>query len=510
MSDLNKRKENLLRFEFWAVTTLYVFFLFFWLVENLGGNNRYHDTYKQLFDESGLSFNYYLDLFLPTLIDYLSWYAMFWVLNFYLVPKIVLKEKIIKNLVLTGLVFLGVAAIDLLTDTVRLAYLYAKSSDDTATTFHIMRNVAMETFQFGVLIGIYTILKYTALYFIGNRKTTERKYRTVQRNGTDALVLWLMSMFILFIGEAERGVLVGWGLIGPLAILLYLYSSYSLIPIALKKNRPKLQYMIRIILLMVVVFFPLFLFAMLNLQDEDYAFGLSALNVMIQVFVSAPLSWVLYKRHMKGKEERDLLERELTYSTANLDFLRSQINPHFLFNALNTIYGTAIMEKAERTSEGIEKLSDMMRFMLQENMQEKIALTKEINYLVNYIDFQRLRTDSQSTVEIQTDIQNEEEGNLQIAPMLLIPFVENAFKHGISLRKTSRISVSLKVQEQFLYFDVFNTMQEKNENDPEKYKSGIGLENVGQRLKLLYPNKHELTIRETGKDFFVHLTLQLT
>lgn len=509
MSDPNKRKENLLRFEFWAITTLYVFFLFFWLVENLGGDNRYYDTYKQLFDEAALSFNYYLDLFLPTLIDYLSWYAMFWVINFYLVPKIVLRQNILKNLVFTGLVFLAIAAIDFATDIVRLAYLYAKSSDHNATTFHIMRSVAMETFQFGVLISIYTLIKYTILHFLGNRKTTERKYRTVQQNGTDALVLWLMSMFILFVGEAERGVLVGWGFIAPVAILLYLYSCYSLIPGALKKNRPKMQYMIRVILLMVVVFFPLFLFAMLNLQNEDFAFSLSALNVTIQVFLTAPLSWILYKRHMKGKEERDLLERELTYSTANLDFLRSQINPHFLFNALNTIYGTAIMEKAERTSEGIEKLSDMMRFMLQENMQEKIPLSKEINYLVNYIDFQRLRTDNQSTVEIQTDIQNEEEGNLQIAPMLLIPFVENAFKHGISLRKTSRISVSLKVKGKFLFFDVFNTMQEKTENDPEKYKSGIGLENVGQRLKLLYPNKHELTIRDTGKDFFVHLTLQL-
>ena len=508
MSDQIKRKENLIRFEFWAVTTLYVFFLFFWLVENLGGNNEFNTSYKSLFENAGLSFNYYLDLFLPTLLDYLSWYAIFWVVNFYLVPKIVAREKVIKNLFLTGLMFIAVAAIDFATDTVRLSYLYTKSADNTATTFDIFRAVAMETVQLGIMIGIYTLLKYTALYFIATRTTTERKYRTVQRNVTDAFGLWLMSMFILFIAEAERAVLVAWGLIAPVAILLYLYSSYSLIPIALKKRRPKVQYMVRVILLMIVLFFPLFLFTMINLNDEDFAFSVVALNITIQVFISAPLSWILYKRHMKGKEERDLLERELTYSTANLDFLRSQINPHFLFNALNTIYGTAISEKAERTSEGIEKLSDMMRFMLQENMQETIALSKEINYLVNYIDFQRLRTDNQPMVDIQTHIQNEE-STLQIAPMLLIPFVENAFKHGISFRNASRISVSLQIKDQSLYFDVYNTIHEGSENDPEKYKSGIGLENVGQRLKLLYPNKHELTIRETGKEYFVHLTLQL-
>ncbi|HEX8314206.1 MAG TPA: histidine kinase, partial [Flavisolibacter sp.] len=98
---------------------------------------------------------------------------------------------------------------------------------------------------------------------------------------------------------------------------------------------------------------------------------------------------------------------------------------------------------------------------------------------------------------------------MQIAPMLLIPFVENAFKHGISFRESSHIKITLEIKDNTLYFDVFNNKHLKQESDPEKNKSGIGLNNVKQRLKLLYPGKHELIIRETGKDFFVHLTIGL-
>ncbi|HEY1007373.1 MAG TPA: histidine kinase, partial [Sphingobacteriaceae bacterium] len=181
----------------------------------------------------------------------------------------------------------------------------------------------------------------------------------------------------------------------------------------------------------------------------------------------------------------------------------------FLFNALNTIYGTAIQEKAERTGEGIEKLGDMMRFMLQENMQDKISLSREIEYLENYIGLQRLRTDQNPGLNIETSIATEFR-SLRIAPMLLIPFVENAFKHGISFREPSHIRISLEVRDEVLNFDVYNSKHEKPEHDPEKDQSGIGLSNVRQRLHLLYPKKHDLTIRETGKEFFVHLTLQLS
>ncbi|HWW39296.1 sensor histidine kinase, partial [Pedobacter sp.] len=202
------------------------------------------------------------------------------------------------------------------------------------------------------------------------------------------------------------------------------------------------------------------------------------------------------------------LKTELGKSDATLHFLKSQINPHFLFNALNTLYGTALQEHADRTSEGIQKLGDMMRFMLQENMEDKISLSRDVEYLKNYIDLQKLRTSVSTDVTIETQIE-EQLNELQIAPMLLIPFVENAFKHGISLQYPSHIKITLQTRSDTLYFDVYNSIHLKSVNDPERFKSGIGLQNVKQRLALLYPEKHELIIRENAKEFFIHLTLQL-
>jgi LytS/YehU family sensor histidine kinase len=133
---------------------------------------------------------------------------------------------------------------------------------------------------------------------------------------------------------------------------------------------------------------------------------------------------------------------------------------------------------------------------------------REVDYLKNYIDLQKLRTHTSPEIVIQTEIEESVNG-LQIAPMLLIPFVENAFKHGISLREPSHIKITLHTEGLKLFFDVHNSVHPKTGIDPEKNHPGIGLQNVKQRLQLLYPDRHELMIRETTKEFFVHLTVQL-
>ena len=146
--------------------------------------------------------------------------------------------------------------------------------------------------------------------------------------------------------------------------------------------------------------------------------------------------------------------------------------------------------------------------MLHENVQKKISLDREIEYLENYISLQRLRTDPSPEIIIEAQIQQQFD-YAQISPMLLIPFVENAFKHGISFREPSHIKIALEKKENTLYFDVYNSIHPRLANDPEKEHGGIGLNNVKQRLQLLYPSKHELLIRENSREFFVHLTLQL-
>jgi two-component sensor histidine kinase len=344
---------------------------------------------------------------------------------------------------------------------------------------------------------------------LSRSEVLQTKYKFITPGGLVAFVLWLLVLFILIIEKTERGVTAVGALVPPLSIIFYWYSLYSLIPRSLNKKKPFMRYIGKALPVLLISILPVWLLAILLVHDDGGAFAISFFYAAVQLFIIAPFSWVIFRRQMKGNEELYVLKKELGRSNANLDLLRSQINPHFLFNALNTIYGTAIQEKAERTSEGIEKLGDMMRFMLQENMQEKISLVREIEYLNNYIGLQRLRTDPNPIIKIEEVIEQEVH-TTQIAPMLLIPFVENAFKHGISFREPSHIKVILEVKDNSLYFDVYNSKHARVENDPEKDKSGIGLNNVKQRLQLLYPRKHELIIRETGKEFFVHLTIQLS
>ncbi|HEV7333289.1 MAG TPA: histidine kinase [Flavisolibacter sp.] len=335
------------------------------------------------------------------------------------------------------------------------------------------------------------------------------KLSTITRNMLLAFAMWLMIMLLLALGEAENELLLLWGVCGPFGILLYCWYFQTMIPAQYKKARPLQSYIFRSFFILVLAIPPVtLLFAVMPRRSMETAMALAFLNSTLHFFFTVPLLWILFRRQMKNREELFVLKKELGRSTASFDFLRSQINPHFLFNALNTIYGTAIQEGAERTSEGIEKLGDMMRFMLHENMQEKISLAREIDYLNNYISLQRLRTDANPIVKIEANIE-QPVTPVQIAPMLLIPFVENAFKHGISFREPSHIKITLEVKDKTLNFDVYNSKHIRPENDPEKHKSGIGLNNVKQRLHMMYPRRHELIIRETGKEFFVHLTLQL-
>jgi len=503
----NSRQANLIKLEFWGFVTLFVFGVIFFIWNRFSNNGPSDVPFKAGFDKIGMPFNYYKNYVIPVFIEFFIFtFGVFGIINFYIVPRLARKEQLVKNIFLLVLAFLILGLADAITDTYTHAYWYVKGSG-LDTTQLVLRSFLSPLRAF-VFFGVYTLLKYTALYFITNSKAIESRYRFVQRDGINAFVVWLISMFVLIIIEADREIILGWGIVAPVGILLYSYSFYSLIPKLQGKSKGFLRYFLRVALLQLIFLFPVFLLAVLSSGSEETASGIAAFNFAFQLLVTAPLSWLLYKRYLRSNEEIQVLQTELGRSHANLDFLRSQINPHFLFNAMNTLYGTAIQESAERTSEGIQRLSDMMRFMLQENVQDKIALSREIDYLNNYISLQKLRTDTTPAIQIQTDIP-ETETVLPISPMLLIPFVENAFKHGISFREPSHIKVALELKGSTLYFDVNNSRHMRLQNDPEKDKSGIGLENVKQRLQLLYPGRHELLIRETAKEFFVHLTLQL-
>lgn len=235
--------------------------------------------------------------------------------------------------------------------------------------------------------------------------------------------------------------------------------------------------------------------------------GMWPTNWLIQLLIVTPITWVLYlQRKDKIKELRGA-EIALSKSTANLQFLRSQINPHFLFNALNTLYGTALVDGSKRTANGIQMLGDMMRFMLDDNHLDFIPLSNEISYLRNYIALQKLRIQDSDEIDINEKI-TVDDCKHQIIPMLLIPFVENAFKHGIDINQKSWISIVLTCDNNSIRLSVRNSLHTADANDPERKHSGIGLQNVKERLMLFYEGRHQLSYEAIEKEFIVELMIE--
>lgn len=226
--------------------------------------------------------------------------------------------------------------------------------------------------------------------------------------------------------------------------------------------------------------------------------------LIITLFASLIIA-VLRRYSFKSKKK---LERLSTETLAELSQLRTQLNPHFLFNALNSLYTAAHREKSETTAEGIQRLADIMRFMLSENNHERILLEKEIQYLENYLYIQRLRVDETQGVDITVSL-SLAMPQAYIAPMMLIPFVENAFKHGISHRSPSWIHITLGVENGKLDFHVANSRHKKTAHDPEEFQGGIGMPNIRKRLELIYPHRYTLDIKETNEEYSARLTLQL-
>lgn len=187
-----------------------------------------------------------------------------------------------------------------------------------------------------------------------------------------------------------------------------------------------------------------------------------------------------------------------------MKFLKSQINPHFLFNALNNIYSLAIL-KSEKTPDNLLKLSGMLRYVLYDCKTEQVPLNKEIEYLSNFIDLSMLK-DSRGlnvTADLEKNIPD-----VKVAPMLFVPFVENAFKHSrVEDLEKGWIKINLTADDSKVRFEVSNSIPEGGYTKDSS--SGIGLENVRRRLELLYPARHELSINQQDDRFEVSLILDL-
>ncbi|MBS1918199.1 MAG: sensor histidine kinase [Bacteroidetes bacterium] len=226
-----------------------------------------------------------------------------------------------------------------------------------------------------------------------------------------------------------------------------------------------------------------------------------SISVFLLVFVISTGVHVVGQWFQSEKRAKEIENEKLS---TELSFLKSQINPHFLFNTLNNIYSLAA-NQSDKTAEAVMKLSSIMRYVLTEAKNETVPLEKEILFIKHYIELQKLRLTEKSCLDFK--IEGNPEGK-QVSPLLFLPFVENAFKYGISTRDSSPIKIAMEIKNPEVHFLVKNnkhngTLLKRADN------TGIGITNVKRRLDLLYPGKYKLDIADETASYTVNLNIKL-
>jgi Histidine kinase len=216
------------------------------------------------------------------------------------------------------------------------------------------------------------------------------------------------------------------------------------------------------------------------------------------------ITYGLVKNYVRNtKTQATLIAQK---SQAELMALKAQINPHFLFNVLNNLYGSAIVEDSPKTSEGILQLSSIMRHVVEGTKNERIEVEKEIRFLNDYIELNKMRIPNRPNIRIVTEIFWDENLTM-IAPLLVIPYIENAFKYGISTTEECFIEMSFRIENQQLSFICKNSIIKTN--DKLEVGTGTGLDNTKRRLDLYYPTAYQLSTSSSDSVFVVNLEVNL-
>lgn len=234
-------------------------------------------------------------------------------------------------------------------------------------------------------------------------------------------------------------------------------------------------------------------------QNRIFVIGID--EIVSRLLYTAFFTLVMYVwQNRKREEALEKQQREV-----EIESLKAQLNPHFLFNSLNTIYSSALSEKDTPTAQLVQQLSGILRHSVEEVRHEKTSLEKELAFIEKYLALQRARLPQHSHVSLTTSLHWDQEP-ADIAPLLLIPFLENAFQYGISLDQPSFVAIRLEIEDKKLHLRVENSLL----TIPSHQKgTGTGLSNAQKRLQLLYPHQHTLRFGSEKSTFLVDLTLQL-
>ncbi len=282
-------------------------------------------------------------------------------------------------------------------------------------------------------------------------------------------------------------------------LIPFFYFSYIvLIPKLYFQKKYFIFSFINFICFLLIFCLPIVLITSTNFNTNSFdTFFIRELKIRLFQFLIVFVFSLMLKINIRLKEsEKEKLDAELAY-------LKAQINPHFLFNTLNSIYSLAIVQ-SDNVASSIVKLSNMMRYVLSESSNDFVRLEKEIEYIQNFIELQQIRFGD--FIQFECTITGDHKGKV-IAPLILIPFIENAYKHGVNAEENSIIKIKIDTTEKQLFLFVKNNkvfVQRSKESE-----SGVGVENTKNRLQIIYPGKHHLQIDNTEKEYSVSLTLDL-
>ncbi len=474
-------------------------------VEQLSGAQLPLSSTRQSFELIGQPFNLFWNYLLPRVAPFIALLLIIASANLWLIPLLQKSFRVSALLVFTSISYIGLAGVLALSYWLEGAYLKYQSSEiglqQLATSYALKMSLAILLPMAG-----YIILRELFINHIEKNKKHNEFWVLLCNKITSAVFIYIGGFIFFYIFGILRSDVAGifyTFYLGALIINCFI-NIYALFPLMYRSQMPFSKFIWRFLIAPFLLALVEFLIFVGIAHNPNWIFPASVF--LFVLVIGFPISWIIFQQQKEKLESFTKLRKDLGKTSANLQLLRSQINPHFLFNILNTIYGTAIQEKAVKTADNIQRLGDMMRFMMDENNQDYIPLDREIEYLKQYLFLQQSRTQGSDTITI-TSVFPEETCQNSIAPMLLVPFVENAFKHGVRMEQKSWINIRLLCNPDSILFEISNSLHAISENDPEKDRNGIGLENVKERLQLLYPGKHELILHESKDEFLVRLNI---
>jgi len=325
-------------------------------------------------------------------------------------------------------------------------------------------------------------------------------------------IFWLVLFVILMLIEGtERGF---WFTFSNEVINVFFYAAIVyfnlnyLIPNYLSKNRFLTYAGLLVLASLIITPLKMIVF---YLKFPEYPILQSQLisnqvSYFLITFLIAGFSTVFkiitdWVRNIQEKQELETRTMQ-----TELRFLKSQINPHFLFNTLNSLYALTL-KKSEKAPEIVIKLSEMMRYMLYECNERRVLLSNEIHYIRNYLDLEQLRQGQNIDIKFEVEGQVSDQ---KIAPLMFIPFIENSFKHGLSNQiQHGFVHIHMKVENNKVDFHIANSKPDALPHQDHRRSGGIGLVNVRRRLDIMYPDNYELKIHDNPKSYAVNLKLEL-